>query len=133
MDSEDSRVKEYFKNWTPLSKIEKNPLEHLKKIAGIPGVYLLRKKGKFGRLVGNSDILYIGSSTDLYQRIYENYLLGRGGPTTKRIHTFLKKKNYLDETEVAWCSESNFKDIEKKLREKYENDHHELPPWNRQK
>jgi len=88
----------------------------------------------FGRLVGESDILYISSTNNLRRKIWRNYIKGRAkvGGTAERIHDYLTKKGYLNRVEVSWVIHRNYETVEKKLREDYENDHHELPPWIRQ-
>ena len=114
-----------FKNWIPFTNIS------LVDIPRKSGAYILRLNRSFGRLVGESDILYIGSTFNLNQRFIENYLGGRGGETTQRIHNYLIEKGYMDKVEVSWILTKDYSRIEKKLREQYEEEHHELPPWNR--
>jgi len=95
------------------------------------GVYVLRLKHHFGRLRGESDILYIGSTNDIQHRIIENFLKGKGGETTQRIHDYLFSKGYLESVEISWVIRDDYEDLEKKLLKEYEDQHHELPPWNR--
>lgn len=135
MDSESPEVKKDFQEWVPLAEIEKN--HKLLEKAKFAGTYIFRKLGgeKFGRLRGESDIIYIGStgvrkgsSQTIYDRVYGDFiLLSKPGRVTQRIHKLLMERNYLNKAEVAWCD----KNIEAELLERYEADHDELPPWNR--
>jgi hypothetical protein len=116
-----------FSSWKQFSKLKEGDIPEE------PGVYVLRLDKTFGRLVGESDILYMGSTENLRKRLWGNYIKGRGGKTTKRIHYYLISLGYLDRVEVSWVKSGDYKSLEEKLREEYEKDHHELPPWNRQK
>lgn len=127
MNSQDL-TKYGFYVWIPLSEIAIS-----KEAPSEPGVYILRLKRSFGRLVGNSDILYIGSTTDINHRLLKNFIGGKGGKTTQRIHYYLIEMGYLNNVEVSWKLTSDYKSLEKELLRIYEKDHHELPPWNRQK
>jgi len=130
MNSQSETMRNLFAQWVPLSKIGKDP----KFIPDACGLYVFRKReGDFGRLVGKSDILYIGSSKCLRQRIVKNYLKGVGGKTTKRIHLNLIKRAYMEHIDLSFAlkGEKEYEKFEKELREQYENEHHEFPPWNR--
>ncbi len=116
-----------FKEWYRLTDIIKGIVE----VPITPATYALRLDHKFGRLRGSSDLLYIGSTSNLHFRIIENYLGGRGDKTTKRIRDYLFNKGYLEATEVSWIITQNYEKIESKLLAEYEKEHHELPPWNR--
>ena len=97
------------------------------------GVYVFRLDRSFGRLVGESDILYIGSNArggTLYDRFMKNYLRGTGGRTTRRIHGYLFNRGYIGKAEVSWIATEDVQ-LEKDLLEQYEEQHHEIPPWNR--
>jgi len=120
-----------FNRWVKISQIQKNKDIVPKK----PATYVFRLNKTIPRLKGNSDILYIGSTGNLRERIYGNYVKGQGGPTTKRIRYMLFKKGYIDRVEISWktlTTRNESKKLEKELLEKYEKGHHELPPWNRQ-
>lgn len=126
MDSKDLE-KFGFKEWIAFSELPN------KQVPDESGVYILRLNKKFNRLVGESDILYIGSNPrngTLHFRLIENYLRGRGGKTTQRIHSYLVHKGYKEKVSVSWVTKKL--EMEKKLREQYEQEHHEFPPWNRQ-
>jgi len=116
-----------FKEWYKLIDIRKGVVD----VPVAPTVYVIRFNRKFGRLKGESDILYIGSTSDLHHRIVENYLRGRGGKTVKRIRKYLLNKGYLEVAEVSWIVTENHEELENRLLKEYEEYHHELPPWNR--
>lgn len=89
-------------------------------------VYVLRLKGgtTIPRMVGTSDIAYIGRSKELKRRLREHLrksaLLGR-----------IRKE--IGPIEVAWCdcgSTKTAKRLESNLLTQYEKDHIELPPMN---
>ncbi len=126
MDS-DTLCKYGFKNWYRLRDISSGEITPPSE----SGVYVLRLNRSFGRLKGESDILYIGSTSDIYQRIVENYLEGRGGKTTQRIRYYIFDREYLELIEISWVTSINPKQLEEELLKKYEEEHHELPPWNR--
>lgn len=97
------------------------------------GIYVFRLDRIFGRLLGESDILYIGSNEGggtINDRLIKNYLKGTGGRTTRRIHHYLFRKDYVKKVSVCWIITRNFQ-FEKELLERYEEQHDELPPWNR--
>jgi hypothetical protein len=95
------------------------------------GVYVIRQvTGKsFGRLQGQSDILYIGSTTSrggLRQRLIQYFHPGPTQWTNRRINEFLKKY----QMEVAWCPCNEPVNLEHRLLRQYLDDHNELPPFN---
>ena len=129
MDSKELEKRYGIKLWCKLS----DDLNDLKqKIPKEPVVYALRLNRYLEMVKGKSDILYIGSSKDLQKRIIENYLKGVGGQTTKRIHKYLIERKYKNFIEVGLKRTKDYKNLEKKLLDKFEKDHDQLPPWNRQ-
>jgi len=129
MDSKELEKRYGIKFWCKLS----DDLNDLKqKIPKEPWVYAFRLNRYLEMLKGKSDILYIGSSKDLQKRIIKNYLKGVGGQTTKRIHNCLIERKYKNFIEVGLKSTKDYKNLEKKLLDKFEKDHDQLPPWNRQ-
>jgi len=83
----------------------------------------------FGRLHGESDILYIGSTEakrGLRQRLRQYLYPGPTQWTNKRVNELAKKY----EMEVAWypCDEAS--DLEHQLLRRYLEQHDELPPLN---
>ena len=95
------------------------------------GVYVLRKAQGvlFGRLRGESDILYIGSTQargGLKQRLRQYLHPGPTQWTNLRIHELAKKC----EMEVGWCQCDEPRNIEHQLLQQYLQEHDELPPLN---
>ena len=115
-----------FENWHYFHEIDDNLIRNKY------GVYIIKLNKMFGRLIGNSDILYIGHTTNFSVRFFKNYLKGTGGKTTQRIHRYLINMKYIDKTMISWIETKNY-DLERELRDKYEEEHHEFPPWNRYK
>jgi len=95
------------------------------------GTYVIRKAGgeRFGRLRGESDIMYIGSTTRRLKKRLQQYL--RPGPTqwtNQRIYKLLTKGYKL---EFAWCLNDEPKILEHNLLRQYISEHDEFPPMNR--
>lgn len=93
------------------------------------GFYIFRLANShyFGRLKGNSDILYIGSaSTTLKRRIKSYFNPGRSQKTSIRINSMMEKYDI----EIAWNKCLNPKKEEAELLENYFSEHDELPPFN---
>jgi excinuclease UvrABC nuclease subunit len=95
------------------------------------GVYIIRQEGGklIGRLQGESDILYIGSTISkggLRQRLMQYFHPGPTQWTNQRLNSFLEKYAM----EITWCACSNPTNFEHDLLRKYLNDHDELPPFN---
>jgi len=123
--SELGRIRKEFDIWHPFNKqnVEEAPREK--------GVYIIRQvAGKsFGRLHGESDIFYIGSTTSeggLRQRLMQYLHPGPTQWTNQRLNEFLKKY----QMEVAWCICREPVNFEHDLLRQYLNDHDELPPFN---
>jgi len=123
-----------FREWHKLSAIKTGSTSLPHK----PGTYVLRLNRHFERLKGKSDILYIGCTEKggtLNSRI-GGFLRGTGGDdrTAKRIRRNLVERGYLNHVEVSWVttdSREKARTLEKHLLRQYEEDHEELPPWNR--
>jgi len=117
-----------FRKWIPLQTVNKQVLPP------VPAVYVLKHiEGCFPRLIGESDILKIGATTNLLRRIIREYVKGAGGETTKRIHRYLMDYGYMKKVELGFAEfrVDKCKPLERELLQQYEEDHHELPPWNR--
>ena len=114
-----------FSNWYTF---DEQTLENAPKQIG---VYVMRKAGGqcFGRLNGESDILYVGKTSargGLRQRLRMYlYRKPRTG-TDKRIHDFVEKTTI----EVAWCLCDKPEHFEYSLLWQYFGEHDELPPLN---
>ena len=96
------------------------------------GVYSFRLEGgrKFGRLRGESDIVYIGSASGrggIRQRLYFHLHPGPSQLTNLRSKQ-LQGRVHL---QVACVPEPNPVKFETKILDQYLEDHWELPPLNR--
>ena len=111
-------------NWTLLNN------DALKILPRRIGVYIFRNKnGVFGRLHGESDILYIGSTTNTIRQRINQYL--HPGPTQStniRINKMLEKYR----VEVNWILTDAPRRLESTLLQRYITIHDELPPFNYQ-
>lgn len=127
-------LKKYgFKKWRSFNMNNKRRILDI--LPYSRGVYVIKNKGTFGRFKGKSDIIYIGSSISkndgLRGRISFYFNPGSTQETSKRIHDLLKKTNSLAIAFVVRSQGTEAKKLEKKLRCKYEIEHGELPPLNR--
>jgi len=98
------------------------------------GVYILKYNSLVYRLKGKSDILYIGKTiSGLNYRINFYFNPGPSQETSKRINSYLKNKKFgnLKISFKVMISKDRTRELEKKLLCRYDNDHEELPPWNR--
>lgn len=99
---------------------------------GRPGVYALRLRGKqFGRLRGESDLVYIGCATEgtVRDRL-ENHLRSDGSNVAARLRDVLA----VGSLEVAWKVVDKAEEAsteEARLLRLYVQQHCELPPVNR--
>jgi hypothetical protein len=114
-----------FSEWHPLIE------EGIEKAPDVQGAYVLRRAQgqRFGRLRGESDIMYIGSSEGkhgLRRRLRFFLHPGRRQLTSQRINEMAKKY----EMEVAWCPCDEARNLEHQLLQRYVLDHDELPPLN---
>ena len=96
------------------------------------GCYFFRTTSgrKFGRLHGESDVIYIGSAEGLgglRQRIYFHLHPGPSQETNLRSR-WLQGRIKM---EVAWPVQGNAGEMETTLLDAYTGDHWELPPLNR--
>ena len=94
-----------FSQWYPFNK------QNLKNAPPETGVYVLRKCGGelFGRLNGQSDILYIGSTKKSLKSRLQQYI--HPGPTqwtNQRIHKYTKENS----VEASWLSCNEPKSLE---------------------
>lgn len=96
-----------------------------------PGAYAFLMDDPFGRLFGESDILYIGSAASLRRRF--KLYLDTSSPwyegTSSRVMKWAE--NAID---IGWTQTPTLKDaraLERQVLLRYESDHGELPPLNR--
>jgi hypothetical protein len=118
-------IRKEFETW---HSFEKRSLENAPREKG---VYIIRQAaGKsFGRLQGESDLFYIGSTESkggLRQRLLAYFHPGRTQWTNQRINDYLRKYRM----EVAWCPCGEPTNLEHDLLRRYLKDHDELPPFN---
>jgi predicted GIY-YIG superfamily endonuclease len=98
----------------------------------VAGVYILRMRDglKFKRIVGETDIVYIGSSSNLKRRIYQYNHPGPTQYTNRRVNNFVNVLCH--QLEFMWKTVGDDNQIitEHNLLRKYQNEHHEFPPLN---
>ncbi len=103
----------------------------LKQVPKQGGIYVIRLADAqiIGRLQGESDILYIGSSKSkggLRQRISQYFHPGPTQFTNRRIRDLTERYPM----EIAWFPCDEPVNIENNLLRQYISDHDELPPLN---
>jgi len=97
------------------------------------GVYVIRDRKEFGRFIKTSDIVYVGSTpkNTLKDRIKKYFNPEARQDTNVRINAWLKR---YDSFQISWKELENGtvnNELETKLLNWYEQDHGELPPFNR--
>ena len=126
MDSKQvSQICKGISEWHPFNK------ETVKSAPGQHGIYIFRmaQSKRFGRLKGESDILYIGSAKGgrgLRGRLQQYFSPGHRQLTNIRIHAMAKKYDM----EIAWYPYAEASNLELQLLRQYFEDHDELPPLN---
>lgn len=115
-----------FKKWVDFADLPDD-------VPKSPGYYIFRLKGEetFKRISGETDIIYIGSSKNLRNRMNSYLHPGKTTYTNIKINRFVKHHKH--EVEVAWVEESeadNARSYEGSLLNRFEAAHHELPPLN---
>jgi hypothetical protein len=101
----------------------------LEKVPNEIGVYVFRKSGAqfFGRLKGDSDILYIGSTTKgLRNRLLQYLTPGPSQWTNIRLNEYANR----NPVEFSFLANDEPKSFEYELLIKYMSEHEELPPLN---
>ena len=111
------------------SSFQKLSPEVINNLPAEPGVYVLRsaEKRMVGRLKGESDVLYVGSSLKSIRGRLRFYF--KPGPTqwtSIRINSLLKRYP----VEIAYKFSSVPRDEESRILLKYFEEHDELPPFN---
>ena len=105
--------------------------------SGLPtsnGVFVIRNDTPFGRFVGESDIVYIGSASNengLRGRILQYFNPEPTQGTNKRINGILHSRPGLKISYVLKPSTEDANALESSLLKEYERQHGELPPANR--
>jgi hypothetical protein len=122
-----------FSEWIPFGiNQERQVLEYLPESIG---VYIIRTNHLFGRLVGESDIIYIGSAINnrgIRRRVKYYFHPGPSQQTSLRINKRIPLISNLEISYVASQTKVDARVLEKQLLLAYEKDHLELPPFNRQ-
>src|SRR3990170_6953563 len=94
-----------------------------------PGTYVIRKPAPFGRFVGQSDIVYIGSAeAGLRQRLRGYFEPGSSQATNQRVNSEMGNHADFELGFVAASSAGDAKTTERRWLITYKNDHRELPP-----
>ena len=105
--------------------------------SGLPisnGVYVIRNETPFGRFVGDSDIVYIGSASggsNLRERVLQYFNPGPTQIAIKRINGILHLRPGLKISYVLKPSADEADALESALLKEYDHQHGELPPANR--
>lgn len=116
-------AKKGFSVWHPFDK------QSLEKVPNEIGVYVFRKGRAqfFGRLKGDSDILYIGSTTKGLRNRLRQYLTpGPSQWTNIRVNEYANR----NPVEFSFLANDDPKSLEYELLIKYMSEHEELPPLN---
>jgi len=104
------------------------------KSPALPGVYVFRlKEGSFGRVLGHSDVVYIGGTTASRAT---GTIRGRLKQHSHSREWLRRISKQVGSVEVAWipCSSPGKALMtESDLLKRYSDDHIELPPGNRQR
>jgi len=121
-----------FSEWLPFTLVEQPRL--IGELPQSDGVYVIRSSRSFGRYRGESDIVYVGSSTNatggLKGRAKFFFRPGRSQYTSLRIKALLDRA---EELEISFrvCLAIEARSLEKGILKQYVDDHWELPPYNR--
>lgn len=110
-----------FTDWVPVTEL---CVGKLLRYGDVQCVYVMRS-------TSTSEILYIGSTSNLRRRIFGNYLGGVGGATTKRLHEMLFLEMKVTEVELAYEETVAFRERETELKEAYRQRQGRLPRWNK--
>lgn len=108
-----------FKNWRSLDSVALRDIPEHGQV-----VYIFRKSD-------TKEVLYIGSTKNLRQRLFRNFIGGVGGGTTQRIHALLFKEGAIKDTEIAWRQSLDLTSEEKHLLQAYFEQQGQLPIWNK--
>ena len=121
----------YFETWKCWEEFEP-------RVDGINGVYAFRLKKKFGRLIGESNILYFGKCVQnpkrnkrpgVWHRL-QNYRQKNAG-ASDRLKELEQKVGGKSEIEYSYVICEGARETEKALLENYFSKHFEYPPLNR--
>ncbi|MHA1410264.1 MAG: hypothetical protein ACTSQY_08185 [Candidatus Odinarchaeia archaeon] len=115
-----------FVNWYPFNR------QTIKNAPAMNGVYVIRMFDgqSFGRVKGESDIVYIGKAkrkNGLKVRVADYFRKSSRTTTEFRINRFANKFDL----DISWQICQKPEDLEMTLLKRYEEEHYELPPLNR--
>jgi hypothetical protein len=128
MDS-NSLSRKGFERWLDFNL--KTEISLTRILPALTGVYVIKNDVLFGRFVGESDIVYIGSAAGengLRGRIAEFFSPGPGQSTNKRINEILHSHPGLKISFVHSPSASDAEALESSLLKEYDRQHRDLPP-----
>jgi hypothetical protein len=117
-DDVNGMIARYFANWRPLARIA---LADLPRFGDAAAVYAIRSK--------DGEILKFGSTKNLRNRLFKNYIGGAGGRTTKRIHNLLFAQHHIAEVEFGWLETDRSREVEAELTQAYRDKYGRLPEW----
>jgi excinuclease UvrABC nuclease subunit len=136
----DSRSIEGLKSttWYPFYKDAKKDL--LAIAPHLPGVYVIRWHKRFKRFLGETDIVYIGCATygkrrsrkGLNRRIYGYLNTSERRRTSYRVMTWVGEIGNFEIAFIVCNNDNDAKELENTLLREFEEEHAELPPFNRQ-
>lgn len=128
--------------WHPFKRSAEEKLMNV--APHLPGIYIIRCTRTLERLLGNTDIVYIGCATygegknkrkGLNRRIYEYLHTTKQRQKRNTCFRIMKWIEKLDEFEIAFIPyDDDFEVTQRELflLHMFENEHAELPPFNRQ-
>ncbi len=127
MDS--NQLKDFVNDLSSWQSLDR---QTVKEMPSNTGLYIFRKaRGeKFGRLNGQSDIVYIGSATGgsgLKARLHSHLNPGPQQATNLRSRWLQQRVSM----EVSWAEDPDASPMEDVLLKEYVEEHWELPPLNR--
>lgn len=121
-----------FMTWHEFSMQNKTGL--LQILPRQKGVYVIRYKKSFGRFKGKSDIVYFGSSINkiggLRKRIWSYFSPGKTFGM-RRKKKWIKEVGKLEFSFLVMTDNEKIRGLERALRMRYQQDHLEFPPLNR--
>jgi len=126
--------REGLAEWQRFAKPDERSL--ISSLPKSPGIYVIRYAQPLGRLLGQSDIFYIGSAVNvngIKGRIRQYFHPGPTQSTNKRILALLDTMDNLEISFLECSSGLEAKELERQLLIRYEKDHSELPPLNRRR
>lgn len=123
-----------------ISPNKQDNLSYVRSLPAVPGVYAIVANNNLVRLKGASDIIYIGQTKNLRNRIKTlfKYLIPENVYRITYNHTarpgLMKILNETDyNLSITFLAHNNPREVERKLLTAYCNNHIETPPLNNQR